>query len=334
MTDTPDGFEPPWWLRNPHLQTLWPFLFRRPRRLPHRKQRLELDDGDFLDLAWHGPEDGPLVLMLHGLEGSVRSHYARGLLSSLGCAGYRVCLMHFRGCSDEPNRLDRGYHSGETGDLSRVMEHLQRSAGAVHGVIGISLGGNVLLKWLAEQGTDAPVRSAMAVSVPFRLADAARRMDRGLSRLYQRHLVRHLQASYLRKYASRPSPLTVAIDRLDNFWRFDDQVTAPLHGFAGVDDYYRRSSSRQYLHAIRIPTLIVHASDDPFMFPDTPPEPAELSASCRLLLSTHGGHVGFVGGRWPWRPDYWLDRQALAWFGKPETGPAQCVAAARTTSAI
>ncbi len=308
-------FQPAWWLRSPHLQTLWPFLFRRPRRLPHRTERLELEDGDFLDLAWCGAENAPLILMLHGLQGSIHSHYARGLIPRLNQAGYQVCLMHFRGCSGEPNRLDRGYHSGETGDLARVVDHLLQRSGAIHAAIGFSLGGNVLLKWLGEQGGQAGVGRAIAVSVPFRLADAAQRMDRGFSRLYQRHLVHSLRRDYRRKFASRPAPLAVDVDQLDSFWSFDDQVTAPLHGFRDVHDYYQQASCRPYLGAIRTETLIIHACDDPFMFCGTVPDETELSASTRLLLNDHGGHVGFVGGPWPWQPRYWLDDCISDWLG-------------------
>lgn len=314
MIPAPEAFTPAWWLRNPHLQTIWPVLFRRPRQLDYRTERLELDDGDFLDLAWRGPAQGPLVLMLHGLQGSIHSHYARGLIPRLNASGYRVCLMHFRGCSGEPNRLDRSYHSGETGDLTRVVEYLQQVAGELHATIGFSLGGNVLLKWLGEQGERAPLRKAVAISVPFLLADAAERMNSGLSRLYQRHLVNSLRRDYKRKFSRRSSPLQIDVDRLDSFWTFDDQVTAPLHGFRDVQDYYQSASCRPFLGTIQVETLIVHACDDPFMFDATSPRNDELSPSTQLLLSPHGGHVGFVSGRWPWQPRYWLDRCITDWL--------------------
>lgn len=302
-------FRPLWWLRNPHLQTLWPVFLRRRPLLDLRRERLELPDGDFLDLAWHDAE-GPLVLVLHGLEGSLRSHYASAIMASLAAAGYHAVFMHFRGCSGEPNRLDRAYHSGDTEDVAAVAEHAARAAGkALCGAVGYSLGGNVLLKWLGEQGDAAPPVTAVAVSVPFRLADGARRMSRGVSRIYERHLVGRLRASYWRKFRRRRSPLDVDIDSIDGFWAFDDKVTAPLHGFRDVHDYYRRSSSRQYLAAIRRPTLILHAADDPFMFPDTPPTEAELSPAVTLELARQGGHVGFVGGRL--LPDHWLERRIV-----------------------
>jgi len=310
------GFRPAWWLPGPHLQTLWPTFFRRRPSLPLAWERLTLDDGDFLDLAWLRRETPrPLILLLHGLEGSLRSHYAGPLMQAFDAAGFDVCFMHFRGCSGEPNRLDRGYHSGDTGDLRQVVARLVDERGApLAGAAGISLGGNVLLKWLGEAGAAAPVARAAAVSVPYRLADAARRMDHGFSRLYQRHLVARMRRKYLAKFRNRSAPLEVDVTRLRRFVDFDERVTAPLHGFAGAADYYRRSSSRRFLPSIRVPTLLIHASDDPFVYPDTVPTAAELPACLRLECSPRGGHVGFVGGRWPWRPEYWLDARLVRWF--------------------
>jgi predicted alpha/beta-fold hydrolase len=305
-------FRPAWWLPGAHLQTLWPTLFRPRPRLALRRERLEMPDGDFLDLSWlDRRRPGPRVLILHGLEGSLRSHYAGGLMHTLGRAGFDPVLMHFRNCGDEPNRLPRSYHSGETGDLDWVVSYLARAQRPVRAAVGFSLGGNQLLKWLGEQGSRAPLVTAVAVSVPFVLADAARRLDQGLSRLYQRHLLTRLRASYRRKFSTLPSPLDVDPDSLRNFRAYDDRITAPLHGFAGVDDYYTRSSSRPFLGRIAVPTLILHARDDPFMFPDTCPAPDELGEHVVLELSAHGGHVGFVQGPAPWQARYWLDERVL-----------------------
>jgi len=312
------AFRPAWWLPGPHLQTLWPTLFRPRPVLPLETRRLELPDGDFLDLAFGGEPDGPLVLVLHGLEGSLKSHYAGNLLAALANAGFRTAFLHFRGCSGVPNRLPRSYHSGETGDLQFVVDWLGKNHAPVDTVIGFSLGGNVLLKWLGEQGETAATRRAVAVSVPFVLADADRRLRRGLSRIYLRHLLDRLKHSYREKFARIPSPLDVDLQRLRTFHDFDEHVTAPLHGFTGADDYYARSSSRQYLTGIRKPTLILHARDDPFMFPETVPGETELAKTVSLELSDHGGHVGFVAGRWPWQAEYWLERRIVEWL--EETG--------------
>lgn len=314
---TDSGFKPAWWLPSPHLQTLWPVFFR-PRRPPElSSERLELGDGDFIDLCWSRAAGRPVVLVLHGLEGSVHSHYAGNLMLALEQAGFRPVLMHFRGCSGEPNRLPRSYHSGDTADLARVVDHVNRvTDGAVRAAVGFSLGGNVLLKWLGQAGDACPLRSAAAVSVPFRLADAANRLGRGLSRLYEAHLVGKLKQSYLRKFRTVASPLDVDIAGLKNFWEFDDKVTAPLHGFRGVDHYYGESSCRQYLSGIRVPTRIIHASDDPFMFAETVPEQAELSDCVELLLARQGGHVGFVSGVAPWKAEYWYEGKIVEFLVK------------------
>ena len=189
------GFSPPWWLRNPHLQTFWPVLFRRQSSLSHRPERLELPDGDFVDLCWTGPDHGPLVIVLHGLQGSIRSPYAVGILRALAARGIRGVLMHFRGCSGQPNRLARGYHSGETGDLRFLLSTLrQREPETPLAAIGYSLGGNVLLKYLGEAGPETPLRAGVAVSVPLVLRTASDRLGAGLSRIYDRYLLRALLA--------------------------------------------------------------------------------------------------------------------------------------------
>jgi predicted alpha/beta-fold hydrolase len=310
------SFKPAWWCRGPHLQTLWPALFRFWPSQPLRRERLELPDGDFIDLDWTCNDAGPIVILLHGLEGNHRSHYARGMLQVLPQAGMRAVLMHFRGCSGEPNRLARAYHSGETGDLDFLVATLrQREPHTPIMAVGYSLGGNVLLKWLGEQGAQAGLRCAVAVSVPLLLYDSTRHMTRGFSRFYQWWLVRLLKRSYLRKNRHRPGPLPEhEVRGLRNFYDFDDRITAPLHGFTDAMHYYTVSSSRQYLTRIRIPTLMLQAADDPFMPDSVIPAARELSASIQLDVHRHGGHVGFVAGNLPWRPRYWLEQRIPRWL--------------------
>lgn len=309
-------FRPAWWLTQPHAQTLWPALARRTLPLDLEWERVELADGDFIDLVFSGPVDRPIVLLLHGLEGGIGSHYARGIMRQLNQRGFRACLMHFRGCSGEPNRLPIAYHSGKTDDPATIVKHLRQRHGEVFGAVGVSLGGNVLLKWLGETGAHSPLQRAAVMSVPFVLDDAARRLRYGVSRIYERYLVGSLQRRFREKFAHRPCPLSVDVEALDTFHRFDDQVTAPLHGFAGVDDYYRQASSRQYIPRIRVPTLILHAWDDPFMYPSTAPEAGELPGNVYLELTAHGGHAGFISGRWPGVADYWGERRIAAWFSE------------------
>lgn len=306
-------FNPPWWLRNAHAQTLWASVMRHTPDVCTHSERLELADGDFLDLSWTArtPALGPIVIVLHGLTGSAQSKYAGGLLHAIQQRGWRGVLMHFRGCSGVPNRLPRFYHAGETGDLNTLINTLrQREPGTPLAVVGYSLGGNVVLKWLAEQREHAPVFAAVAVSVPFSLSLAAQRLNRGFSRLYQWLLLHALLKTVREKFAHMPSPIDLGcLPTPRSIEEYDDRITAPLHGFKDVQDYYAKSSSRQYLKNIRTPTLILHAADDPFMTEQAIPDTDELSDSIRLELSRHGGHVGFITGRYPWRAVYWLEQR-------------------------
>ena len=309
-------FKPAWWLPGPHLQTLWPTLCRkRQKRIALTRERFELSDGDFLDLDWAGKE-GPIVLILHGLEGSVRSPYAQGMLAAVVKNGWRGLFMHFRGCSGEPNRLARGYHSGETEDLAQVVHAIRRREPEVPmAAIGFSLGGNVLLKWLGETGQANPLRAATAVSVPFELNKAVKRFQRGFSQIYQWHLLKCLRKRLTKKFRQHQAlPFFPTLANLKTIWEFDEKITAPLHGFAGAEEYYSLCSSRQYLSKIRIPTLLVHAQDDPFMTQDLIPEQEELAEPVKLELTPTGGHVGFVSGRFPWRSEYWLEKRVPAFL--------------------
>ena len=308
---TSSDYRAPWWLRSAHLQTMFATLFRRNPSLRLRRERIELDDGDFLDLDWTPRAHGPVVLVLHGLEGSSNSPYAWGMLEITHAHGWRGVVMHFRGCSGEPNRLPRSYHSGDTRDLAKVVSHLRAGTHVpVLAAVGYSMGGNVLLKWLGERGAGAPLAAAVAVSVPYTLSLTADRLTQGLSRIYQRRLIGDLRTKLHRKFSGRASPIDLERAHSSrNFWEFDDRVTAPLHGFEDVHDYYSRSSSRQYLGNIEIPTLMLHAEDDPFTTPEVLPSRDELSPSIVLEVSARGGHVGFIHGSLPWRPRYWLEER-------------------------
>lgn len=305
-------FRPAWWLRNRHHQTLWPSLIRRGPRIVTRRERLELPDGDFLDLDWVG-ESGPIVVVLHGLMGSIESSYAAGIMRQIEAHGWRGLFVHFRSCSEEPNRLARFYHSGDTGDLAWVIEEMRRREPQTPiAAIGYSLGGNALLKWLGETKGDNPLSAAVAVSVPFDLAQVADSIHCGFSRTYERRLTRNLQAAVLAKFEKHGAAMPVDRERLSQlkcFWSFDNEVTAPLHGFKDAHDYYRQSSSRQYLPDIRTRTLILHAKDDPFMTPEVIPTQEEISSTTDLEVSDHGGHVGFVSGNWPWTARHWLEER-------------------------
>lgn len=319
-------FRPAWWLPGPHLQTLWSPFCRPAPRLERQRERLWLADGDFIDLDWHGAHqaDAPLVLALHGLTGSSASLYVLGLQEALAARGWASVAINWRGCSGEPNLLPRAYHSGASDDLGEVIEHLRaRRPLAPLYAVGYSLGGNVLLKYLGERGADCPLQGAAAVSVPFRLDQCADRIGSGFSRVYQAHFMRAM-AAYVRDkqrlfahqgMADRLSALERLgpLDGLRTFWEFDGRFTAPLHGYRDAEDYYRRASSRYFLGAIRTPTLLIQALDDPFVFRHSLPEPGELSPSTTFEAQARGGHVGFVEGS-PRAPGYYLERRIPAWL--------------------
>ncbi len=310
------SFKPAWWLTNHHVQTIYSTIASRPSAPIDRNERIELPDGDFIDLAWatNGlSHDTPLVVLLHGLGGSVHSAYVAGLLRAFNHAGYRGVLMHFRGASDEPNRLPRAYHSGETGDLTYVLEYLhRREPGTKKAAVGVSLGGNVLLKWLGEMGSQTLIQAAVAVSVPFQLEMVAERINQGFSRIYQARLLRNLRAVFLKKIDIVNTQLPLSerdLRSLKTIRAFDERITAPLHGFKTGLSYYQEASSRQYLGGIATPTLIIHALDDPFMIPQAIPEVKELSKHITMELSRHGGHVGFISGDSLGRVQYWLEER-------------------------
>ncbi len=318
-------FKPAWWLPGPHLQTLVASFMPRNRNLDTRFERLELNDGDFLDLAWIGQGSGPRVLILHGLNGSVNSHYVKGILATIEKRGWRGVLMHFRGCSTENNRLAQSYHAGETGDLQTVISTLMlREENSPLYAVGYSLGANVLLKYLGERdknGLENPLKAAVAVSTPFKLAQTAKHLSSGFRRIYQWHLVRGLCAAYRRKFTHMPTPPEIdvlKVKRLKTFWDFDNAITAPLHGFKSADDYYAKSSSAQYLSTIKTPTLIVHARNDPFTTLECLPKESEISTAICLDMPEKGGHVGFISGKYPWQPIFWLENRIMNYLEENE----------------
>lgn len=316
----PSEFKPAWWLSNSHLQTIYASFTRRVKAPIDRFEQLELPDGDFVELVWaiNGlPDDSPLVIFLHGLGGSLRSTYVAGQLQAYNRAGWRSVLLHFRGAS-KPNRLPRAYHSGETGDLHYLLEVLEkREPETRKAVVGVSLGGNVLLKWLGEQQSQSLIHAAVAISVPFQLDALATHMNKGFPRVYQKHLLDKLCILYQNKYNQYPDVMPTYFNELKqyrSFWSFDKHVTAPLHGFDSAESYYQTSSSKQFLKNIRTSTLILHALDDPFMTPEVVPTAEELSPDITFELSHKGGHVGFITGNIPGRAEYWLDNRVPAFL--------------------
>lgn len=316
----PSRFRPAWWLPGAHLQTLGARFLRAWLRVPFRRERVELPDGDFVDLDFAFPrshstgDTGPLVVVLHGLEGSARSGYALEIHRRLHDRGIAGIGLNFRSCSGELNRLPRFYHSGDTDDLRRVLDRwVEPHPGRPIGVIGVSIGGNVLLKFLGESGAASRVVAAAAISSPFDLSAGAEYLLRPRGRLYNAHLLSSLRRKIEAKRPILPPEIDVsAAVKARSFRAFDDAATAPLHGFTDAEEYYRQSSSARFIDGIRTPTLLIHARDDPFMPPESVPVSA-VEANPHLVPAFHsrGGHVGFVAGRSPFSPVFWAEREAV-----------------------
>ena len=316
-------FRPARWLRNRHAQTIFPSMPWAWRSRPElRRESLELPDGDVTAVDWlvdtdQVPDSAPLLVILHGLEGSAQSSYARMLMEASRDRGWRACVLHFRDCGDYRNRLPRRYHAGETNDLRHFLKKLHTERNSTgHGgpivAVGYSLGGNVLLKYLGESGVETVLQAAAAICAPLDLHECAEALNIGFSKTYQRLLLNNMKNAVTQKF----DPHTAAFDwqramHATTFAEFDDAVTAPLHGFSGKQDYYDRCSARHYLRDIQLPTLIVNALDDPFMTPKVVPKAEELSEHVTLELADNGGHVGFISGGRPWRPEFYLPDRIL-----------------------
>jgi uncharacterized protein len=318
---TVHDFKPSWWLPGPHLQTLWGRFFRRTPPLRPRHERWDTADGDVVDVyRVPGKAGSPHLLLLHGLEGGLRSHYARGLLAGAAHRGWSATLLVFRSCGPELNRLPRFYHSGDTVDARMAIGRvLTEAEGAPLLVAGVSLGGNVLLRLLAEEGGRAAGRiaAAAALSVPYDLFRSARHIQRGFARVYEQHFVRSLRRKALAKLERHHGIYDgAAVRRARTLFEFDDVVTAPLHGFADAADYYARASSLPVLDRIAVPTLLVSAEDDPFLPGSVLAEVRAAAArnpNLHLLFVPFGGHVGFISGP-PWRQVYWGEARAFDFF--------------------
>lgn len=297
-------FVPAWWLPGPHLPTIWGKKVRRITPIHDRMERLATPDGDHVSLARMGRRRAglPHLLILHGLEGSVRATYAHGLLGQARARGWSGDLLLFRSCDGEMNRAPRLYHSGETTDVDFVLRWLREEATGPLLVVGVSLGGNVLLKWLGEQQVAGAglVAAAAAVSVPFDLAAGSRALERGFGRVYATHFLRSLRPKALAKAEQFPGCLSPErIRAARTFWEFDDAATAPLHGFTDAADYYKKSSSISFLDRIQVRTFLISALDDPFVPKEVnirARDIARRSPNLSAAFSDSGGHVGWVSG--------------------------------------
>lgn len=314
-------FTSPRWCANAHLQTVLPTLLNRQFSLALHHQTLLTPDHDFLDLVWTQRPDKqfqrPIVIIFHGLEGSIQSPYAQGMMSAIKKAGWIGLLMHFRGCSGRPNLRARSYHSGETTDARFLIQWLQQHyPNRPMMAIGYSLGGNMLLNLLAEPSPTG-LTAAVSVSAPLRLDLCSARLQRGFSRIYQFHLLNRMKKNLLNKVKTGAlAEFTMPqAQYINSFLAFDQAITAPLHGYASAADYYQQCSAFNKLHAINTPSLLIHAEDDPFMTTDVIPQAQDVSASVELAISKKGGHVGFVQGNIR-QPAFWLEQHIPLWLSQ------------------
>lgn len=329
MAISQSAYRAPVWLRGGHLQTLYPALLARRPAVNYHRERWDTPDGDFVDLDWTQARDGgsgieedehPLIVLFHGLEGSSMSHYARALMHAVAQRGWLGVVMHFRGCSGELNRLPRAYHSGDSAEIDWMLRRLQiRHPQRPRYAIGVSLGGNALLKWLGEQGESAAgtLRAAAAVSAPVDLHAAGDALERGFNMTYTKNFLRTMKRRSLARLTAHPRLFDAQKMLATRTLReFDDLVTAPLHGFRNVDDYYTRASSKPLLGKITVPTLLLNARNDPFLPAAALPVSDGMSAAITAEFPQTGGHAGFLSDAFPgslnWLPQHLLGFLAAA----------------------
>ena len=312
------NYRPPVLFQSGHLQTMYPTLFRKPPLVTTRRERIDTLDGDFLDLDWSDPAGSKrLAILTHGLEGSSRGNYCQGMAAALKRSGWDVLAWNFRGCSGEPNRMLRSYHSGATEELQVVLDHVFEETGYEHIVlIGFSLGGNLMLKFLGDAGDsiDQRITGSVAISVPCDLASSAKKLEEWQNRFYMNRFMRSLREKVHEKAVRFPDQIsTDGLEAMRTFSEFDNAYTGPIHGFVDADDYWSQCSCRQVLPDISVPTLLISALDDPFLTPECfPHEAAKENPHLQLNTPRHGGHLGFV----EFNPEkiYWSERKAVAFL--------------------
>jgi len=315
-------FTPPKHLKNPHIQTVLPLLFSK-KKSTFLREDFYFEDGDFTEVVWSKNPDAKeyknICVLFHGLGGSVESHYIQGMMQTLSESGYLCVLMHFRSCGVKANKALRMYHAGETEDARCFINSLHNKyPKAQIQAIGYSLGANMLLKLLSSYGKQGPITSAVSVSAPLELETCTHYINKGVAKIYQGYLLKGLKAELLKKARQLDllTPLNLSISRIKkikSIFEFDDIYTAPVNGFKNAKEYYDKNSAKQFLKDIHVPTLLIHAQDDPFMPPSILPKKTEISESVQLLVSKNGGHVGFIEGSM-FKPNYWLEHRVKSFF--------------------
>jgi predicted alpha/beta-fold hydrolase len=335
-------YRAPLWLPNSHVQTIVPALFARLPAVTYRRERWDTPDGDFIELDWlvheaggrpvaanglraataNGSPNGtkaisrssdtPLFVLFHGLEGSSGSHYARALMAAAHELGWDGVVPHFRSCSGSLNLLPRFYHLADSEEVDWVLRRLRDMHAGPIVAAGVSLGGNVLLRWLGERREDASIISAAAaISAPLDVHAGGRALSQGFGKIYTRNFLKTLKAKALQKLEQYPGLFDAnAMLASRTMYEFDNVVTAPLHGFRDTDDYWTRATTRPLLPEVTVPTLVLNARNDPFLPGTVLPARHEVSAAIELDQPQHGGHVGFMTGPFPGRID-WLSRRVF-----------------------
>ncbi|MEO7253630.1 MAG: alpha/beta fold hydrolase [Casimicrobium sp.] len=311
-------YQRPWWLPTGHLQSIYAQWLPRPK-IAYRRERLELVDGDFIDLDWSDGRhpNGPLLVFFHGLEGSSDSQYCRTTMAAANQRGWTGMIAHFRGCSGEPNRLPRSYHSGDSEHCDIVLREMRaRFPNRTVFAVGVSLGGNALTKWCGEQGDSATqfISAAASVSNPLDLGISAEAILHFKNWIFNSYFMNAMGASYAARMEQHPHLREKGfLVKPKNFPQFDEHYTAPMHGYTSSWDYYYRASSRGFIAKIRIPFLLLNAMNDPFVPASLFPNSAEVPDNITLEQPTEGGHVGFVTGPFPGRLG-WLPNRLCEFF--------------------
>ena len=314
------GYRSPAWLAGAHAQTIGPYFLPRPP-VRWRRERVEIGDGDFWLFDWldaPASPGAPLVVLFHGLEGSSQSHYARAMAVHLAALGWRAVVPHFRGCGGETNRLPRAYHSGDHAEIGAMLAAVRARVDPTVSVyaVGFSLGGSALLNWLGRQEAAAAttLTAAAAVSAPLDLMASGIAIAQGANRIYTWHFLHDLKPKALAMARRFPGLLDARrVARARSMWQFDDIVTAPLHGFAGTRDYWTRGSSKTWLRGVGVPTLVVNATNDPFIPARSLPAAKDVSAYVTLSQPATGGHAGFAVGPFPGN-NRWLPQHLVSFF--------------------
>jgi predicted alpha/beta-fold hydrolase len=322
--DLESTYRAPWWLPGGHLQTIYARSLARNYAVHYRRERWETPDNDFIDVDWldHSPDSTNLIVLFHGLEGYAQSHYALSLMAIIARQGWHGVVPHFRGCSGEANRLLRSYHSGDSREIDWILRRIKSENPRTKiYVVGGSLGGNMLLKWLGEEreGASSVVERAITVSTPVDLVAAAGELDCGIKRiLYTEYFLRTMRPKAVAKISAHGLSIDPRVVRASlTFRQFDDLYTAPIHGFKDAEDYWTRCSGKPWLKSIRVPTLLLNAQNDPFLPVSALPNKEEVSDAVTLEFPATGGHVGFVTGRFPGHLE-WLPKRIMRFFSHAE----------------